>query len=342
MGRVLEVAPSSNSNLFLPPDSAWLCRGVPYWVINTGAANAVVKRPSDSATVLTVTPGTAAMFILGASWYGAAVSGAVQFGSVYPALRYTVVINTLRADLSVIREIVPMGYDGTQPAAVRLLVRRGAGLGSSHPDNFPCTTGTTFEGIGWAAGSVMLLTVESGGTIGGWGGAGGHGGLAGTGSSAGFAGGDAGRAAVRATIPVRIECHGDIFGGGGGGGGGSSSGVDPTIIGGGGGGGRGMNMTESGVLVGSAGGATGAPARTGSPGTAFGPGAGGAPALTGGPGGTGGGAAASGFAGYLVGGGTGAPGGAAGPAISYLPAAGAPIILAGASNIVGATIAEAS
>jgi len=345
MHRVQEVVPSVPSGLRLPPDSDWLPSGVPFWIVNTGVAALTVKRPSDGTTVVVVGSGVVAMCIYGAGWFGTAVSAAAQFGAVHPALRYTLGISANAANVNMLELAIARGYDGLQPAAVTCRVRSGVAVGTVSQSLRAITTGNTIGGISWAPGSFALLVIESGGASGGWGGPGGRGGVSGTGASAGFAG-EAGGQAIRAEIPLRIDCQGAIVGGGGGGGGGGSSSTIITIVGGGGGGGRGMNMAPGGTLIGSLGGGATAPGQVGPAGGAFSHGSlvngtGGLGANTGGNGGRGG---AGGLAGQpgTAGPGTGGTAGAGGAAISYLPAAGAPTILAGTLNILGTTVSEAS
>lgn len=351
--RVQEVAPSAAAGLLLPEPSPWRQRGVPHWVVNTGAANLAVKDPVDHVTIWTVGAGTVSMFILGANeeWLAKPI-GFVQFGSVMPALRYTVDITTSTPNVNVLQRVIALGYTGAQPAAVTCRVRSGVAIGTTHQANRSLTTGNTIGGVAWAAGSFVRLVVEPEVYIGGWGGNGGRGGVPGTGAAAGLSGQNGGQA-IRAEIPLRIECFGQIFGGGGGGGGGGSSLTVTTIKGGGGGGGRGCRMAPNGALLGSlAGGAT-APAGPGSPGgptsaggnsllDPFLPGVSGIGVGGGGNGGSGGGAAGIGVSGgastTLVAGGLG---GQPGAAISYLPAVGAPVVLFGGSNILGAIVSEA-
>lgn len=101
--RVQEFVPSSISSVFLPPLSSGVQPGVPYWVLNRGTAQVVVRKP-DGGTVWTLGAGTAACFVLGGflgtggDWHGWPV-GDVQVGSVYPALRYSVDVTTNVANL---------------------------------------------------------------------------------------------------------------------------------------------------------------------------------------------------------------------------------------------------
>lgn len=363
--RNQEFLPSALSTLMLPTAARAGQRGVPLWVLNRGTAQLQVRRPSDNAVVWTLAAGTAAQFVLGSDWFGWPLAS-MQFGSVFPALRYTVEVSASTANLNLLERVVAQGYTGAQPATVTCRVRSGAAIGTTNRLERAFTTGNTFGGVSWAAGSRVLLVVEANALVGGWGGGGGRGGAPMTSAAAGGAGEDGGQA-IRAEIPLLVDCHGMIFGGGGGGGGGGASTTSPNVIGGGGGGGRGANMATGGVLIGSLGGGATAPAGVGDPGgvvVAGGRGPGPLPPEPpdpyawmsglgtggGGNGGTGGAtgsfSAGIGFTGttaVLPGGGAGAAGGLGGQpgaAISYLPAAGAPVILAGASNIQGATIAE--
>ena len=364
--RVQEFQPSAITTVVLPTADRAGQRGVPLWVLNRGTAQLVVRRPSDNAVIWTLAAGSAACFVLGADWHGWPLAS-VQFGSVFPGLRYLVDVSVNTANLNILERVVAQGYDGVQPAAVTCTIRAGAAIGTTDRLLRAVTTGGTFGGVSWAAGSRALLVVEANAIVGGWGGKGGRGGAPGTGAAAGQDGENGGQA-IRAEIPLLVDCHGLIFGGGGGGGGGGSSTTQPTVIGGGGGGGRGANMTTGGVLIGSQPGGATAPAGIGDPGGSFIAGGRGPGPLPpeppdplawqsglgvggGGNGGTGGatgsllgGIGFTGTAAVLPGGGPGAAGGLGGQpgaAISYLPAAGAPNILAGSANILGATVAEA-
>ena len=344
--RVFEAVPSSTSGLFLPPLSSGVQPGVPYWALNRGTAQVVVRRP-DGSTVWTLGAGTAACFVLGGEletggyWHGWP-AGDVQVGSVYPALRYTVDVTTNTANLDLLERVVAQGYDGTQPAVVACRIRAGVAVGTTHRLNRALTTGNTFAGVSWAAGSFALLTVEATAMVAGWGGGGGRGGAPGTGAATGLDGENGGQA-IRSEIPLRIDCQGLIFGGGGGGGGGGSSTTQLTVVGGGGGGGRGGNMSTDGVLLGSPEGGASSPAGPGTGGGPFATGGGGLGTGGGGNGGSGGLAAGIGFAGTASStGAAGGAGGGAGAAISYLAAAGAPAVLAGGGNILGGSVAEAT
>lgn len=366
--RNFEVVPSAACGLILPKDGPWRQRGVPYWVINTGAANCAVKSPDvGNPTVWTVGAGTVSMFILGGtgeSWRFKPI-GFVQFGSVIPALRMSIEIVSSVANANLLQLAIARGYDGTQPIAVTCRVRAGVAIGTTHPANRSFTTGNTVSGVSWFAGSTARLILEPSALIGGWGGNGGRGGIPGTGSATGINGQNGGQA-LRAEIPLRITCNGQILGGGGGGGGGGSSSTNTAIKGGGGGGGRGVNMAlgGSGAIIGSAGGGATSPAQPGAPGGAFtagGRGPGPSPpdppdpyAFMSGLGVSGGGNGGSGGNPGSIGGGIGFNGTAASPgagggtggqpgaAISYLPAAGAPVIESGGGNILGSTVSEAS
>jgi hypothetical protein len=357
--RVMELAPSSASSIRMPPASPWRQPGVPYWVINTGAAGLQIRNANDvlidgaglSAGEAGVLHGGA-----GESWHFRLL-GAAQFGSVVPAQRMEIEVTATTANIHVLHWAVLRGYDGTQPIAVTLRIRSGVAVGTAALAQRAITSGVVASGINWAAGSQWRLIVEPDAIVGGWGGAGGRGGVAGTGSSNGFAGQNGGQA-IRTTLPLVIDClgNGTIFGGGGGGGGGGSAAAPtPVVAGGGGGGGRGLNMTVSGALTGSIGGGASSPAQPGPVGGAFSPGwqqnpgtpppafVGGLGVGGGGYGGAGGAAASVGSPGAAApSAGTGGAGGAAGAAISYLAAAGAPVVLWGGANIVGATVAEAS
>jgi hypothetical protein len=339
--RVQEFLPSAITTVVLPTADRAGQRGVPLWVLNRGTAQLVVRRPSDNAVVWTLAAGSAACFVLGSDWFGWPI-GTVQVGSVFPALRYSVDVWANTANLDMLERVVAQGYDGAQPVVVTCTVRAGAAVGTTDRLLRALTTGGTFGGVSWAAGSFALLVVEANALVGGWGGGGGRGGAPGTGAATGNNGENGGQA-IRAEIPLRIDCQGLIFGGGGGGGGGGSSTTQLTVVGAGGGGARGANMATGGVLLGSpAGGAT-TPAGPGTGGGPFSFGAGGLGTGGGGNGGNGGAAATNGGAGGVSS--TGAAGGAAGlagAAISYLAAAGAPTILAGGSNILGTTVAEAT
>lgn len=361
--RNQEFVPSVLSTLMLPTAARAGQRGVPLWVLNRGTAQLIVRRPSDNAVVWALSPGDGAQFVLGSDWLGWPLAS-VQFGSVFPALRFTVEVSANTANLNLLERVVAQGYTGAQPAVVTCRVRSGAAIGTTNRLERAFATGNTFGGVSWAPGSRVLLVVEANALVGGWGGGGGRGGAPLTSAAAGGAGEDGGQA-IRAEVPLIVDCQGLIFGGGGGGGGGGSSVTQPNVIGGGGGGGRGANMATGGVLIGSLGGGATAPAGVGQGGSSFTAGGSGpipyAPLVPwsaglgvggGGNGGTGGnhtfftaGIGFSGGAAVLPGGGAGAAGGLGGQpgaAISYLPAAGAPTILAGASNIQGATIAEAT
>lgn len=345
--RVQEFVPSSLSGVILPPLSSGVQPGVPYWVLNRGTAQLVMRKP-DGATLRTMNPGVAAYFVLGGfletggDWIAGPVGGSISVGSVYPALRYSVDVTTNVANLNLLERVVAQGYDGTQPAVVACRIRAGVAVGTQAAFARALTTGSTFTGVSWAAGSFALLTVEANAIVAGWGGGGGGGGAPGTGSATGIDGENGGQA-IRAEIPLRIDCQGLIIGGAGGGGGGGSSTTTPSVVGGGGGGGRGGNMSSGGVLLGSPGGMASSPAGPGSGGGPFATGLGGFGTGGGGNGGNGGLAAGNGAAGGTSSTGTtGGAAGLAGAAISYLAAAGAPTVLAGASNILGGSVAEAS
>jgi hypothetical protein len=347
--RVQEFVADDTSDVVMPPASPWLQLGVPYYVLNSqdSTHSISVKRPSDGATLGGLGPGYAAVAIpsVDGRWVWIDL---LQFevGTPYPALRYLVEITTNTANFDLLQAVMAQGYDGTEPAAVTCRVRGGVAVGAravlAPTVESSWTTGNTFGSVSWASGSFAVLLVDNGAEIGGRGGVGGRGGIAGTGSANGRPGEPGGRA-VRAEIPLFVDCQGSIWGGGGGGGGGGSAIVTATVIGGGGGGGRGMTMAPNGALLGVDGGITVAPAEAGTAGGAFSAGGGGLGANGGGNGGAGAFAAAAGSSG------TGVPstsiggaGGAAGAAISYLPAAGAPTILGGGGNILGATLSEAT
>ena len=345
--RVQEFICNDPADVLLPPHGPWLQLGVPYYVLNSQAGPAgssesiTVKRP-DGTVVGSLGPGFAAVVVptTGGRWVWTAL-GAFGVGVPYPSLRYSVEITQPTANFDLLAAVVAQGYDGSAAAAVTCRVRPGAALGSVSKDFRAWTTGNTVGGVSWLAASFAGLIVDAGAEAGGWGGRGGRGGIPGTGSTDGLAG-EVGGQAIRAEIPLYIDCQGLIFGGGGGGGGGGSGTLTPFVGGGGGGGGRGMNMAPGGAMIGSINGSAASPAQGGTPGGPFSFGAGGAGAGGGGNGGAGGGASTAGTAGTgASGAGSGGAGGAGGAAISYLPAAGAPVILGGGSNIIGSTVSEA-
>lgn len=346
--RVQEFAPSVTTTVMLPTAARAGQRGVPFWAHNSGTASLIVKRPSDGATVNVVAAGYASQFVLGSDWSGWAIGpNPVQIGTAYPRRRYFLDVVANSPNIDMLEAAVGAGYDGSGPAIALCRVHAGVAVGTQARFVRSITTGKLFGGVSWAAGSFAVLIVEATAIVGGWGGEGGGGGVPGTGASTGLPGGDAGQA-IRAEIPLRIECRGKILAGGGGGGGGGSSITIPTPpalapFGGGGGGGVGANMTPEGVLVGSLGGFSSFAASRGVGGSSVTSGGGGFGVGGGGNGGKGGTPGAAGFAGTasstLAAGGSGGAGAAA---ISYLTAAGAPTILAGGGNIFGATIAEAT
>jgi len=337
----MEVSSSEAASVVLPRPSDWLCPGVPYWVWNAGSANIdVMQQNGDSlALVRTVTAGAVGMFLWsGAGWHGQPI-GSAQEGSVYPAQRLIIPIGVQAREFNTLAHIVGNnGYDGSAPIAVRVILQQTGAFGALSKDGYAFETGDSYLGVSWASGSFVMLEVEQGADIGGWGGVGGRAGVSGTGASAGADGEDGGTA-VRADVPLIISCAGSILGGGGGGGGGGGSSSNATILGGGGGGGRGYNMDFNGQFIGSPGGAATPPAGEGGDGGPFVTGLGGLGVKGGGNGGAGGSAAAAGTAG-ASGVAAGGSGGAAGLAISYSAAAGAPTILSGGSNIIGSSAEE--
>lgn len=339
--RFVEWTPSAPITVNLPR-AEHTQKGVPYWFVNSGTASVTVIRPSDGATVEVVTPGSAFVFHLGADWVGKGLS-TVQFGPITPGLQYYIDITTNTPNFDVLQHIVDgYGYNGTQPALVTVRLRSGAVIGTQDQALRALTSGTTWNGVSWAAGSIWLLVVEFGAWVGGWGGNGGRGGVPGTGAATGFNGQNGGQA-IRTTIPMRIRCPGRIWGGGGGGGGGGSSSTVTTVKGGGGGGGGGSNMAPNGALIGSLPGGATAPAGSGQGGGQFLFGSGGLGVGGGGNAGRGGIPGEAGFnGGAATGGAGGGTGGQPGAAISYLAAAGAPVFLEGAGNILGTIISEAS
>jgi hypothetical protein len=333
--RVQEFAPSADSGVVLPAPSEWLQKGVPFFVVNTGTANLAVKRPAGS-TVWTASPGSGVILVPGVDWF-AIPRSAPQFGQVYPERRFDFTLATNQANVDLLQLAVASGYDGLGPAAVTCVIHDNALVGSRHPAAPSLTTGDVSGGISWAGGSYVFLVVEPTAITGGWGGIGGAAGIPGTGAAAGGVGGPGG-IAIRAEIPLRIDCRGKILAGGGGGGGGGSSLTSTSEIGGGGGGGRGVNMTAGGVLLGSAGGFATSPASSGSHGSPSLVGTGGSGFGGGGRGGNGGDSGLSGSAG-TAGSAAGGSAGAGAAAITYAAAAGAPTILFGASNILGSIVA---
>lgn len=348
MWRVQEFAPSVTTTVMLPTAARAGQRGVPFWAHNSGTASLIVKRPSDGATVNVVAAGYASQFVLGSDWSGWAVGpNPVQIGTAYPRRRYFLDVVANSPNIDMLEAVVGAGYDGSGPAIALCRVHAGVAVGSQARFVRSITTGKLFGGVSWAAGSFAVLIVEATAIVGGWGGEGGGGGVPGTGASTGLPGGDAGQA-IRAEIPLSIDCRGKIIGGGGGGGGGGSS-VSiptppaPTPFGAGGGGGIGANMTSNGVLVSPAGGFSSYAGSRGVSGSSFTAGGGGIGVGGGGNGGIGGGAGLAGSAGTAsTAGASGGAGGSGAAAISYLAAAGAPTILAGGSNILGGAIAEAT
>ncbi|MFY9345583.1 MAG: hypothetical protein WAT39_24040 [Planctomycetota bacterium] len=338
--RVQEVVPSIASGLILPPNSL-VPAGVPYWVVNSGSASLTVKRPSDLATIDTVAANSAFVFVRGngSAWTSRGI-GTPQFGGVVTQVVYGIDVYTNTPDLNVLRRIVEQyGYNGVNPVVVTVRIRPGAVVGCTGTTR-SLVTGTTWNGVSWAAGSNWLLVVDANAYVTGPGGAAGRGGVPLTGAAAGFAG-SAGGQAIRTTIPMRIICAGRIAGGGGGGGGGGSSLTVSLIHGGGGGGGAGGTMASNGTLIGAARGGATMPAHPGYVGGHEVGGNGGGGFFFGGNGGRGGGLAQVGTNGGN-GPTTGGTGGAAGAAISYLAAAGSPTIIQGAGSIVGSIISEAS
>jgi len=260
-------------------------------------------------------------------------------GAGLPAQTFNLDLAVNEANANILRKIVAMGYTGAAAAFVRVRVRAGVLLGSVSVGQPSVWSGLTESGVSWFAGSVWLLTLEPNVTLGGAGGRGGRGGIPGTGSAPGIAG-EAGGRAVRTEIALRLELQSGavLFGGGGGGGGGSSSSTILTVQGGGGGGARGVRMTAAGALLLNDGGQASGIAQRGNPGAAHSAGGGGIGAGGGGNGGRGGFAAQAGEAGTI--GANGGAGGAAGIAISYSSGAGAPVVLTGASQIIGTTVLE--
>ncbi|MFN7587333.1 MAG: hypothetical protein ACK5UQ_02290, partial [Planctomycetota bacterium] len=158
--RVQEFQPSAITTVVLPTAARAGQRGVPLWVLNRGTAQLVVRRPSDNAVVWTLAAGSAACFVLGSDWHGWPMAS-VQFGSVYPALRYSVEVSANTANLNLLERVVALGYDGAQPATVTCRVRSGTAIGATNRLERAFATGNTFGGDAWAAGSRVLLDVEA-------------------------------------------------------------------------------------------------------------------------------------------------------------------------------------
>lgn len=346
---------SGTASVRLPrPQLADTKLGVEYIIVNAGPGSLVVQDGDEPFTgsppvpndLLTLASGKVCRATLVSkspeTWVLRSSFRSRKVGSVIPTLTYAVDYVQNAANPVLLQQIINQGYDGTAAAYVRCTVRSGVLIGSAFSGLESFLTGDTVSGISWFAGSLLLLTVEDGAKIGGWGGTGGRAGVPGTGSDSG-APGQAGGKACRLTIPTRIIVapRGEIFGGGGGGGGGGSSGVILTIFGGGGGGGRGIRMTQAGGLLPNPGGGSFGTGQAGTAGAVFSAGGGGLGAGTGGNGGNGGFGATPGNAGSAAPSwGSGGAGGAAGAAISYSAGAGAPTILSGASQILGTTILE--
>jgi hypothetical protein len=334
-----EFNATAPSTVRLPDDSPWIQDGVEFTVVNTGTETVTVTDPDGAYLSFAVPAGVAAEFVRGAVWHGWTVATA-QFGPAWPDQVFELNVSAHVAELNVLERVIDQfGYDGVDVAAVIVRIVQGVMVGSTGSGRRALTTGNTVGGVSWAAGSQVRLIVEEGAIIGGWGGGGGNAGTPGTGGSNGNPGGDGGQA-LRAEIPMNIECAGSIFGGGGGGGGGGS-GLIVTTIHGGGGGGRGVNMLNPGAVLNGSGAGSG-PTNGGTSGTTLLAGAGGPGSGGGGDGGGGGTNGGNGTAGSSSSDGSaGGAGGSGAEAISYLPAAGAPVILSGGANILGGTVSEA-
>lgn len=253
-------------------------------------------------------------------------------------------VYTHRNNLRLLTEAVAAGYDGTTPALVKLRIHSGVVIGSTTRLNASLDLGddAPVSGISWASGSLVLLTMDPGSWVSGYGGSGGGGGVGGTGGSTGIAGEDGGPA-LRTTIDVVIANAGVIQGGGGGGGGGNGQASIPGLHGGGGGGGAGANISSVFYVSGGAGGTapTGAlPGFEGLLNTPGGPGLGSVKSPNvGGRGGAGGGPAAAGLSGRTVNDtGAGSPGGAPGAAISRASGASVTFLTGASGTVVGATV----
>lgn len=332
------------------PDGATMGAGVPVgtviWVHNrNGGAFAVLVEDSGAAISSSVAANSSSAFCMTAPDVWTRMVANAENGegpSIPDGFVFELDLRRSQNDVSVLSEAVAAGYDGTVPAIVRVRVRTGVVIGSTHRLIPALDIGgdAPVAGVNWDAGSLIRIDLE--GVIEGAGGAGGGGGVGGTGASTGIAGEDGG-VALRAPIDVLIASTGAIRGGGGGGGGGNGSAGTPGLHGGAGGGGAGARSDASGYLFGGLGATAATGAVSGSNGTLTTGGVGGIGSIVGanfgGTGGNGGGPATAGSAGMtLNNGGAGSAGGAAGAAISR--ASGATVsFLAGAGGVVtGSTV----
>lgn len=156
---------------------------------------------------------------------------------------YNLTISADGYDYVVRDEVDALGYDGSGPVAVAVVVEAGTVIGATD------TATPAFDTGAFPVGSSILLTVEATATIAGHGGnGGGNGGNLNAGGDPGEAGGPA----LNAQIPLTIDNFGTIGGGGGGGSGGNDSVSNSDSPSGGGGAGRdpGTGRTGSAPYVG--------------------------------------------------------------------------------------------
>lgn len=349
------VAGRVSADVYILPESADtpslpLGRGVPrgtvMWVHNrNGGGHAVLVVDATATFVFVVEANKSQAFALMAVGLWVPLftgnGAAATAGPTLPdGFRLDLVLRQSQNNVNVLREAVEAGYDGTEPALVRVIVQPGVVLGSASRLVAALDIGgdTAVSSINWAAGTKVF--VVNSGTISGKGGDGGGGGVGGTGASTGTVGEDGGLA-LRAPIDVLIDNLGTIQGGGGGGGGGNGSAVTAGLHGGAGGGGAGAFIDGTGTIRGGRGGAAATGAVAGANGNLFVAGAYGVGSLVspniGGQGGVGGAPAQPGLPGNtlnnLAG---GSFGGAAGAAISR--ASGATVSFLTAGTVTGATV----
>ncbi|MBZ0153737.1 MAG: hypothetical protein K8J09_19595, partial [Planctomycetes bacterium] len=197
-----EIAPSAYATIRMPASAPL---GVPYWLVNTGSASLTVQ-DHNGTHIISVDPNVSLHLVRGSRWLPA-LKPNPQFGSVWPALRYTVIVSMSEPNVVLLERAIALGYDGVQPAMVTCRIRTGAAVGTVAQGQFSIDTGTAIGGVSWAPGSSWTLVVENDAACGGWGGNAGRGGVPGTGASTGFAGQNGGTA-IRTEIPMRVECIG--------------------------------------------------------------------------------------------------------------------------------------
>jgi hypothetical protein len=339
----------------VPPGSdSWPAAGLADFVgyavgssTEDAAGGTVTVRNASSSFTDTVPVNTSSAFLLvddstaAGVWVALVRQKPNARGPTQPSgYRFTLNLRRSQNAVHVLQRAVEDGYDGTEPALVRVRVWPNVVLGSYDKLVAALDMGgdSPIEGINWASGSAFFLVSD--GFISGKGGDAGSGGVGGTGASAGTVGEDGGLA-IRAPNSLTITNNGIIQGGGGGGGGGNGQAATPGLHGGGGGGGAGANVDARGVVRGGRGGFAANGAVRGTDGTLFTAGAWGVGSLVppnvGGHGGSGGApASAGGYGQTLNNGPDDAAGGPAGPAISR--ASGATITFLVAGTVTGATV----